>query len=73
MPDGAQGPKECPRGFPCLKSDLTHVGEVIILANGEVLECRDENAATCPFAMSFGDGRFCLCQQRKLVAQTLGA
>jgi len=60
----------CPRGFPCRDSDFTRVGKVCVLADGEVLDCLDENAAMCPFAIPFGQGHFCTCSQRKRLAQT---
>ena len=60
---------ECPRGFPCRGSDFTRVGKVHVLANGDVLDCLDEDAAMCPFAMSFGGGFFCTCPRRKHLAR----
>ena len=58
----------CERGFRCCQSGFTRVGRVRLLANGRLLDCLEDNADTCHFAVPFGDGFFCQCPLRAHLA-----
>jgi hypothetical protein len=59
----------CPRQFLCCQSGFTRMGEVAVIAGGRLLECKAEEAATCPLALSYGDAFFCKCRLRMYISR----
>jgi hypothetical protein len=71
MSDDTPEHSTCTRGFACRDSNLKGLGKVRLLADGEVLDCLEEDAALCSFAMPFGRGCLCVCPRRKHITQIL--
>ena len=60
----------CERDCGCCRSGFTQMGRVRLLADGNLLDCLEERAATCRFSVAFGDGYFCRCPLRTHIATT---
>lgn len=62
---------KCPLDFRCYKSQFEEICDAVIIGDGKLVECTDEDAAKCGLSYSFGDGYFCECPLRVYVARTL--
>lgn len=56
---------DCPNGFPCYESGFQVLPRVKRM--GTLLECLQDDAQSCPFALAFGYGYFCRCPLNKYV------
>jgi len=61
----------CTKAFSCMSSGFSQAGRVKVLADGQLLECREAGAAACGLAQPFGDGYYCNCPLRKYLAGVL--
>jgi len=61
----------CAKAFSCMGSGFSQAGRVEVFASGQLLECRDTDAATCGFSQAFGDGFYCKCPLRTHLARVL--
>jgi hypothetical protein len=49
----------CLRDFECYKSHLENLSDVGIVGDAKMVECIEEKARTCKFAVPFGLGVLC--------------
>ncbi len=59
----------CRRDFQCYKSDFTKLCSVILIGQGELIECLDSARKSCSTSMPFGRSFFCLCPLRTYIAR----
>jgi hypothetical protein len=64
---------DCEKGFGCYRSGFMDVCKVRNRGPEEFLECLEEDACVCQFALSFGNGTYCLCPVRIYAATELDA
>ena len=62
----------CPRDFPCYKSDFEKLGKIRDVKAEGLLECLEEGSDECQFSLSFGETTSCLCPVRIYIASELG-
>jgi hypothetical protein len=62
---------DCPKEFVCYTSEFIKVGEARAIANGELLECLEEDGQLCRFGLPFGYAVFCQCPLRIYLASEL--
>jgi hypothetical protein len=60
---------KCKRDFECAKSGFAKPGKIVLLGGTDLLQCLDEEAKTCRFAMPFGEVYFCRCPLRAYLAK----
>ncbi len=63
---------DCPRSFRCVESGFEVFGKVMDPGLDGFLECLDDFAPSCTFAMSFGGVYFCCCPVRVYAGMNLG-
>ena len=61
----------CPRDFPCYKSDFEKLGKIRDVKAEGLLECLEEDSQDCQFSLSFGEEPSCLCPVRIHIANEL--
>ena len=61
----------CTKDFSCTSSSFSQGGRVEVFASGQLLECREADAASCGLSLSFGDGFYCKCPLRTYLAGVL--
>jgi hypothetical protein len=59
---------ECPKDFVCHKSGFEKLGKSRLIADGQRVECLEENARLCKFALLFGTLTLCKCPLRNYIA-----
>ncbi len=62
---------ECPKDFACHKSGFESMGKTRLVADGLRVECLEENARLCKFALHFGHLTICECPLRNYIAKNL--
>jgi len=62
---------ECPKDFACHKSGFESIGKTRLIADGQRIECLEENARLCKFALLFGPLVICECPLRNYIAKNL--
>ncbi len=62
---------ECPKDFVCHKSGFERLGKTRLIADGQRIECLEENARLCKFALLFGPLTICKCPLRNYIAMNL--
>ncbi len=60
---------ECPKDFVCHKSGFEHLGKARLIADGERVECLEENNRLCKFALQYGLLTLCECPLRNYIAK----
>jgi hypothetical protein len=60
---------ECTKDFACHKSGFEHLGKARLIAEGERVECLEENSRLCNFAFLFGHLTICECPLRNYIAK----
>lgn len=60
----------CPFDFQCCKSGFEDVCGGLVGENGKLVDCVDEKAAECGFAVQVGSGYVCSCPLRLYIART---
>ena len=60
---------ECPKDFACHKSGFKHLGKAKLIADGERVECLEENSRLCNFAFLVGPLTICECPLRNYIAK----
>jgi hypothetical protein len=60
---------ECPKDFICHKSGFGNLGKSRLIADGQRVECLEENARLCKFALLFGPLTLCECPLRNYIAK----
>jgi hypothetical protein len=65
------GEIECPKDFKCVKENFDRLCQAGKFGIDEHLECLEKNPAHCPFAVSFINRHFCICQMRMYIVQKL--
>lgn len=60
---------KCPKNFECYKSKLEKLCKVRNIDSENLFECLDENQQKCGFSLPFGNGHFCKCPLRILIAK----
>ena len=61
----------CPKDFRCAQSGFERLCSARDLGLESFLECLEEEAWGCRFALSFGEGYFCQCPLRVYIAKSL--
>ena len=62
----------CPHDFPCYKSDFEKLSRIRMCADGNVIECLEQDPQFCEHGMSFGYSYLCICPMRKYIAKNFG-
>ena len=62
---------ECPKDFACHKSGFERLGKTRLIAEGQRVDCLEENARLCKFAVRFGHLTICECPLRNYIAKNL--
>ena len=62
---------KCPLDYKCYKSNFEEICDAVIIGNGELVECVDNNASNCQLSSPFGEGYFCSCPLRAYIARKL--
>jgi hypothetical protein len=66
------GGMECPKDFLCYKSGFENLCKASNVDYESLLDCLEENAQNCVFALSFGfSSYFCRCPLRVYLAKNL--
>ena len=60
---------KCPKDFRCAQSGFERLCKARDIGLKSLLDCLEENPATCKFALSFGYGYFCQCPIRVYLAK----
>ncbi len=61
---------ECPKDFVCHKSGFERLGKTRLIAEGQRVECLEENARLlCKFALRFGHLTLCKCPLRNYITK----
>ena len=63
---------QCPKGFRCYKSGFGELCQAKDIGLQSFVECLEEAAQTCPFAVPFASRYLCRCPLRIYVAKKLG-
>ena len=63
---------DCPKDFACHRSGFKNLSRVKVIADGKLIECLQEDARMCQFALTFGNAIFCKCPLRFYIAKNLG-
>ena len=63
----------CPKNFECYKSGTGNVCKTKTRNFGleQYLDCLEEGAYNCEFALSFGNGYFCTCPVQLYISKNL--
>ena len=61
----------CTKDFRCAQSGFERLCSARDLGLESFLECLEEEAWGCRFALSFGEGYFCRCPLRVYIAKNL--
>jgi hypothetical protein len=59
----------CEKDFECLNSGFENIGRVTVFGEADVVECLEERAKTCRFAVHFLNSYFCYCPVRAYIAK----
>jgi len=59
----------CPFDFRCYKSGFKDLCGTMLVHDGRLVECVDENAEKCHYSFSFGSGFLCTCPLRIYIAK----
>jgi len=62
---------ECPKDFACHKSGFEIMGRTRLIADDQRVECLEENARLCKFALLFGTLIICECPLSNYIAKNL--
>lgn len=65
------GQMQCPQGFRCADTDFKKVCRARDIGSDTFLECLEESALDCVFAISFSDAFYCNCPLRVYIAKRL--
>lgn len=69
--DRIAGDMECPSDFVCRTSEFEDLCKIRLIANGQLLECLEENAGRGKFEVPFGDSSLCKCPLRRYISKNL--
>ncbi|NIP27111.1 MAG: hypothetical protein GWN67_28955 [Phycisphaerae bacterium] len=69
--DRIAGDMECPNGFVCRISKFEDLCKTRLIANGQLVECLEENNGRGKFKLPFGDSSLCKCHLRIYIAKNL--
>jgi len=61
----------CPKNFKCAESGFEKLCKAKDNGMEEFVDCLDDNARRCTFAIPFGDGHFCKCPLRVYLSKEL--
>jgi hypothetical protein len=61
---------ECPKDFMCYDSGFKNVSKIRMIADGEKVECLEENRLRCKFALHYGSFTICECPLRNYIARS---
>ena len=63
---------DCPKNFSCIESGFENLGKAKDCGLEDYLDCLNDSAASCKFAVHFGYGHFCRCPVRVYIGKKLG-
>ena len=64
------GEMRCPDNFQCYKSGFEDLCGGLVGEGGKLVDCVNEKAAECGFAVQVGSGYLCSCPLRLYIART---
>jgi hypothetical protein len=59
----------CHRDFQCYKSDFTKLCNMVLIGDGDLIECLDRARQSCLSSLPFDSSFFCLCPLRAYIAR----
>ena len=65
------GDTECPSDFVCSTSKFEDLCKIRLIANGQLVECLEENIGRGKFKLPFGNSYLCKCPLRRYIAKNL--
>jgi hypothetical protein len=58
---------ECPKNFICYESGFENLSKIKLIADGERIECLEENPLRCKFVLCYGSLTLCQCPLRNYI------
>ena len=65
------GRTQCPKNFKCAESEFEVLCKAKDIGLDSYLECLEDDASRCEFALPFGNAYFCRCPIRVYVFEKL--